>query len=57
MIVIHYLDDFLVIEAPGSDNYALALRKSKDFDCLGIPIALKNIGTNTATNYPKHCSQ
>ena len=42
--VVHYLDDFLVMGAPGSDECAAALRKLLDvFQRLGLPVALNKL--------------
>lgn len=38
--VIHYLDDFLVMRAPGSDKCATAVKKLLEvFERLGLPVA------------------
>ena len=42
--VVHYVDDFLVMGAPGSDECAAALRKLLDvFHRLGLPVALNKL--------------
>ena len=51
--VIHYLDDFLVMGAPGSDECAVALRGLLDtFEILGLPVALDKLeGPDTTLTF------
>ena len=51
--VIHYLDDFLVVGAPASDESATALKKLPDtFEILGLPVVLDKLkGPDTTLTF------